>query len=250
MALQVLFPSSPAAPGHGGGRNSISKTHQSASVSTNINVRPGDEGNYVREVLARSDGVTEADIERELLAMAESLGIELPNPSALGLPDTTTHHSDHTAASNSSRTSSSPSHDSDKTLVPPHLNPNRPFSTGSDVTAFTAVTTVVPSHPSRASTALSPTLTDTSTGGRRRSRSSSLNFSYYDRYISQLDPTLVQPKLYVNRPTTAKTERLSLSGGRTSGTRGSSKKGVKGLTKSLASKLRIRKSSPNGVAPL
>jgi hypothetical protein len=83
----------------------------------------------------------------------------------------------------------------------------------------------------------------TLTEGQGRRRSRSLSFSQYDKYLSQIDPALDQPKFL--RPNSNKTE-WSAGIVIKSGTR----KGVKGFTRSIANRLRRRRPSPATLTPM
>jgi hypothetical protein len=62
-----------------------------------------------------------------------------------------------------------------------------------------------------------------------RRRSKSLNYSHYERYISQVDPALDQPKFRAGGGIVVKS---------------GSKKGVRGFTRSIAARLRRRRPNP------
>jgi hypothetical protein len=170
---------------------------------------------YAREVFGRTDGATEADIERELMAKASALGMNL---SISGGPDT--------------QDPRTPAGGLDDTLALLH---GRTVSTGSNGTAVSRIE----SHTSHLSATMPATLTEGQ--GRRRSRS--LSFSQYDKYLSQIDPALDQPKFL--RPNSNKTE-WSAGIVIKSGTR----KGVKGFTRSIANRLRRRRPSPATLTPM
>jgi hypothetical protein len=162
----------------------------------------------VREVLARLDGVTEADIEQELVSKAKALGIEW---SGSGRCET-----------QEEEVLAGVLDDADK-------EPSRAVSAGSDGTTDVGL---APRPPDQ-TTATSATPTEAS--ARRRSRS--ISFSLYDRYISQVDPALHQPKFL--RPDQGKDG----TGG--SVTKSGSRKGVRDFTRSIAARLKRRKPSPN-----
>jgi hypothetical protein len=164
------------------------------------------DADYVREVLNGPDGATEADIEQRLISQAAALGIETGRTStqehgilAGGSPDT------------------------------PRLQGARAGSAGSDGAVGDGTTRQTSDH-----TTATPAPEEVA--ARRRSRS--LSFSQYEKYISQVDPALAQPKLV--RPGNDKSE-WSAGVVLKSGT----KKGVRGFTKSIAAKLRRRRPSPN-----
>ncbi|KAK4148969.1 hypothetical protein C8A00DRAFT_47328 [Chaetomidium leptoderma] len=169
---------------------------------------------YVREVLARPDCATEADIEQELVAKATALQIELP---ISGQP--------------------SPKYYGVTAGEPPGTpgsQHTRAVSTGSDGPEDTGVTPPTSDPPGPAA----PPTTDALT----RKRSRTVSFSQYDRYISQVDPALAQPK--PPRPTHEKSE-WSAGIVIKSGTR----KGVRGFTRSIAARLRRKRPSPNVPMP-
>ncbi|KAH6855024.1 hypothetical protein B0I37DRAFT_305567 [Chaetomium sp. MPI-CAGE-AT-0009] len=166
---------------------------------------------YVREVLNRSDGATESDIEQELVLRAAALRIELPTsrrPSA----------QEHGIAAGRF-IEAAPQHRS------------RAGSAGSGETTGTVMTS--------RTTDQAPATPVTLAEARMRKRSSTLSFSQYEKYISQVDPALVQPKF--PRPTRA--ENSEWKGGILvkSGRKG----GVRGFTRSIAARLKRRKPSPS-----
>lgn len=118
------------------------------------------DGDYLSEVLQRADRASEADIERALERTAEAMGISI-RP--------------HTPPEDSSAFADSP--------LSSHA---RNASTGSNDTADTALTTI-PSTPSipYAESHFPPS---------PRSRPRCLTFSQYDKYLAQVEPSLVQPK--------------------------------------------------------
>lgn len=173
------------------------------------------DADYVREVLRRPDAATEADIEEELVARAAALGIELPAAERSDAQEPTTHARDSADA--------------------PDLQHGRTVSAGSNATVADSGMTSQNSHHAAA---LSPSaLTEASL--RRRSRS--LSFSQYDKYLSQVDPALDQPKFL--RPNEGKAERSAGVVIR-SGTR----KAVKGLTRSITTRLGRRGKRKHGPA--
>lgn len=165
------------------------------------------DADYVREVLGRPDGVTEADIELDLMSKAIALGIESPKP--------------HTEEQSRS------AHDSSDACRPEHAHA---ASTGLDETGDPAPASQTPDH----TTAIPTTPTEPS--ARRRSRS--LSFSQYERYISQVDPALDQPKFL--RPAHGKAEW-----GAGIVIKSNAKGGVRGFTRSIAAKIMRRRPSPN-----
>ncbi|KAL2132038.1 hypothetical protein VTI74DRAFT_4297 [Chaetomium olivicolor] len=172
-----------------------------------------DDSSYIGEVLGQPGVATEEDIEQELAAKAVALGIELP---VSGRHRNTPVHS-------------SPDPEYAETLV----QHSRTVSTGSDVTADTLVTAQTSDN-----TTIPPSSPTTEGLGRRRART--LSFSQYDRYISQIDPTLDQ-KFISNEKSEWKADVAVKPG---------TKRGVMGFTRSLASKLRgKRKPAPNAPMP-
>ncbi|KAK4229918.1 ribonucleases P/MRP protein subunit POP1 [Podospora fimiseda] len=170
---------------------------------------------YLREVLlVQSADITEDVIERELVDKAAALGVDLPIGRRLVYEEL-----NHVSAD-----------DSAETLIIQH---NRTISTSSNATTTSGLT-------SRHSTVISATLTESSSV-RRRSRS--LTFSHYEKYLSQINPALDQPRFH--RLYADKAER---SGGllRRSGTR----KGVQELKRSITNRLKKRKPNPSSATPI
>ncbi|AEO54765.1 hypothetical protein MYCTH_2297743 [Thermothelomyces thermophilus ATCC 42464] len=182
------------------------------------------DADYVREVLARSDGATEADIEHELVSKAAALRIELP-ASAFPFPD--------------------PQERSHEPRAPgvQQQQQNSAASTGSDGGSADCSATLQisdrgaasPGTPATATITRETTMTREATATRRRSRS--LSFSQYERYISQVDPALEQSKFQKSEP----------AGGIAA--KPSGKKGVRGITRSITARLRRRKPSPDQPMP-
>jgi hypothetical protein len=169
------------------------------------------DADYIREVLARPDGVTEADLEQDLVSRAAALGIEWarsggPNTQEQGTPAV-------------------------EIMDGLDSQQARGISTGSDETADTGEPPPTSDHVV-ATTPLTPT------NGSMRRRSRSLSFSQYELYISQVDPALDQPKF------------VGAAHGKSDGTAGNGAKpgakwGVKDFTRSIAARLKRRKPSPN-----
>ncbi|KAL2198577.1 hypothetical protein P885DRAFT_32989 [Corynascus similis CBS 632.67] len=166
---------------------------------------------YVREVLGRSDGVTEADIEQELVSKAALLRIERPPSACPG------------AQEQGAATV--------RSLDAPDVHQRRAVSMGSD--GIAALTTVTMQTPEPAAARRPVTATETAI--KRRSRS--LSFSQYERYISQVDPALEQSKF----------QKSELAGGVAA--KPSAKKGVRGITRSIAARLKRRRPSPGQPMP-
>jgi hypothetical protein len=162
------------------------------------------DADYIREVLARPDGVTEADLEQELVSKAAALGIEWARS---GGPNT--HEQVAPAVEIMDGLDSQQA---------------RVISTGSDETADTGEP-----FPTSDNAPLIPT------NGSMRRRSRSLSFSQYERYISQVDPALDQPKF------------LGAVHGKSdgNGAKPGTKWGVKDFTRSIAARLKRRRPSPN-----
>lgn len=130
---------------------------------------------YAQEVLGEPSGRTEEDVDVSLAAKASDLGIDVaaldPRPSPTASPKPSTVESSAAVATRCERTN----------------------STASNVTTSTDLT-------SQNSISLPATLTEAAPKLVRR-RSKALNFSQYDKYLSQVDPTLNQPKFLPQYPT-------------------------------------------------
>lgn len=195
MAVSSLPPADPVDADHVGGRAA--------------HTEPGD-ADYAREVFGRTDGATEEDIEKELVAKASALGMKLPLSAKPSTQVPTAHPGD-----------------SQETLALP---------AGRAASAWTNETAVSrpASHTSQQSGSR-PATSTASTQGRTESRS--LSFSQYDKYLSQVDPALDQPKLVRPNPT-----RTARPAGIVA--RPDTKTGVKSFTRSIANKLRRRRAAP------
>lgn len=137
---------------------------------------PQDELNdaaFIVEVLL--SGHTEEQLEDELVAKATALGVSIPRP-----PSPAEKH-DYSGA------------DSDATLSSDHA---RNTSPDSGETAVAHVTSGQSSQPDTSANPQGPI--HTQPGPRARSRS--LNFSTYDKYLSQVEPNLCQPKFLRRTP--------------------------------------------------
>ncbi|EFQ26574.1 IBR domain-containing protein [Colletotrichum graminicola] len=130
-----------------------------------------DEAEYLTQVLHLAPEVSEAAIEDELIAKANALGISISRLS----PE-------------KRNTSSAESQTS--TIATQHV---RTFSTASRNSASTTLT----SHPSLHAV---PVTADTPPHSLVRKRSKSLGFSQYDKYLSQIDPNIDQPKIQKASP--------------------------------------------------
>ncbi|KAK4240120.1 hypothetical protein C8A03DRAFT_42324 [Achaetomium macrosporum] len=172
------------------------------------------DADYVSQVLNRSDGATEGDIDQELMAKAAALGIELP-----------------VSRRNSTHEPRSPTSDSGDTL---DLRRTRTVSMGLDKTTDMGRAWQTSDNVTAFLT------TPSETPDKRKSRS--LSFSQYDKYMRQIDPALDQPKfLKPNR------EKARWSAG--SMTKPGSRIRVKSFTRGLAKRLRKRRPSPNNPMP-
>ncbi|KUI73469.1 putative E3 ubiquitin-protein ligase ARI10 [Cytospora mali] len=141
-----------------------------------MNVHPLDELNdaaFVVEVLR--SGHTEEQLEEDLITKATALGISIPRPPSPA------EKNDCSGA------------DSDATLSPSHV---RNSSSGSGETAVAAIKSNQSSRSNTSAEAQGPTYAIPSP----RARSRSLNFSTYDKYLSQVEPNLCQPKFLKHLP--------------------------------------------------
>ncbi len=181
------------------------------------------DADYFSEVLHQTDGQTDTDIEQALAAKAEALGVRLPI----------------SRCSTASEQENSSGAESIDTFISPRAQGQghaRTTSTSSTGTANTALTSQL-SQNSYHSAVIPATLTE-SPGivGRRRSRT--LTFSHYEKYLSQLDPTLSQPKFLGSYAS-----RLERSAN-TSFSAAKRRAVVKDLKRSITSRLRRRKPPP------
>ncbi|KAH6628454.1 hypothetical protein F5144DRAFT_654879, partial [Chaetomium tenue] len=172
---------------------------------------------YVREVLGRSDGATESDIEQELVSRAAALRIDLPTSRR---PST----QDHRIAAG-------------RFLETPPLQRSRAGSVVSARTAQSIMTSRTADQPPTTATATTTPGLPVEISTKRKSRP--LSFSQYEKYISQVDPALIQLKLSGRTPI----ERAERTGGGLVKSR--TKKGVRGFTRSIAARLRGRRPSPS-----
>jgi hypothetical protein len=186
-------------------------TSQGESLLPELN-----ESEYLREVLRLGGDKSEKAVDDELVAKASALGISISRPST----------------SDKRNTSSA---ESASTVVTYHA---RTFSSASNGSASTALT----SHSSvfHGPTTNSPVVTTVS-----RRRSKSLSFSHYEKYLTQIDPHINQPKfLKEPPPETIDTSGQSLFSVSTKRSFFSIKRGIK-------SRMRWRKkSSPAVDAPV
>ncbi|KAK2067332.1 hypothetical protein P8C59_001083 [Phyllachora maydis] len=162
-----------------------------------------DDVDYLREALLQPTVVTEADVDRPLFARAAALDLAIPpsRPTTADKPDTAGAESAVTAVSQHARTA----------------------STGSDGSVSTGLT-------SNHSLVIPATLTETAAHlVIARQRSHSLNFSHYDKYLSQVDPHLSQPK-FLNVPYARPARTTSLFSV-------STRRSIKGLGQSITARI-------------
>ena len=169
-----------------------------------------DDARYMRQVLRQPEGVTEADLDRHLAAKATALGIDVPEHMPF-------------SADKSSPLRAEPS----TTINTLHA---RTPSMGSNGTAS--------SYSAAPATPTTPVLDDSLALTKRRPRS--INFHSYERYLTQVDPNLTQPK-FVHPPPPKPPERAG------SLFSVSSRRSVQEFRRSIASKLKKRKSVPSSV---
>ncbi|KAK6225043.1 IBR domain-containing protein [Colletotrichum tabaci] len=149
-----------------------SSTPEMAPSTSALPSPEDDEAEYLAQVLCTpSSQRSEAAIEEELVARANALGISMSRLS----PE-------------KRNTSSAESQTS--TIATQHV---RSFSTASRDSASTTLT----SHPSLHAI---PIAADAPPHSLARKRSKSLGFSQYDRYLSQIDPNIHQPKIQKASP--------------------------------------------------
>ncbi|KAL2017055.1 hypothetical protein VTK56DRAFT_2628 [Thermocarpiscus australiensis] len=162
-----------------------------------------EDADYLRQVLGQPDGTNETDIEREMMAKAAALGVEMPisrRPNALD--------------------PNGPTGESAGTLVLQH---RRDLSTGSNEVVNSRPTSRVLHRPTSVPAELTEAL--------MRKRSRSLSFSQYDKYLSQVDPALDESKfLRPNRDRTEWAAGIVIKSG--------AKRGVRGLARSITNVLR------------
>lgn len=139
------------------------------------------EARYLRDVLCLTPEQTESALDNELNSKANALGIVIPQSPTM---------------SDKRYTSSA---QSASTAVTYH---GRTFSTGSNGSASTALTDF-----SSAFTPSSPDLKPAD--GTPRKRTKALGFSQYDKYLSNLSPSLDQPKIRkLSKPLDASSKSL------------------------------------------
>ncbi|GKT96233.1 IBR domain-containing protein [Colletotrichum tofieldiae] len=148
-----------------------SSTPDMAPSTTVLPFPEDDEADYLVQVLRLSSEGSEAAIEEELVAKAKALGISTSRLS----------HEKRKTSSAESQTS---------TIATQHV---RTFSTASRDSTSTTLT----SHPSLHAV---PIAADAPPHSLARKRSKSLGFSQYDKYLSQIDPNIDQPKIQKASP--------------------------------------------------
>ncbi|KAB5517336.1 hypothetical protein GE09DRAFT_569738 [Coniochaeta sp. 2T2.1] len=150
---------------------------------------------YVRAVLAppqssSSPSRTEDEIEADLLAAAQKLGVDVSSttttlPAPATRPATPTSDDKHMSSSSTECTT-----ESSTTIVtspaPAHVRTGSNVSNTSDATLYRPT--------SGASISISSPERTTTTSPLTRKRSKSLSFSQYEKYLGSVDPTLSQPK--------------------------------------------------------
>ncbi|ROW16383.1 hypothetical protein VPNG_02727 [Cytospora leucostoma] len=133
-----------------------------------------DDADFIDEVLR--SGHSEEHLAQELIAKATALGISIPRPpSPVGNGSHARAESDATFSSSHARNTSSGSGETTDAAIPANQSERPGSSAGAPVE---------PTHPQP--------------GPRPRSRS--LNFSTYDKYLSQVEPNLCQPKFLKHTP--------------------------------------------------
>lgn len=176
---------------------------------------------YVRAVLKQPPGRTEDDIEKELLEEAQTLGIDTSAPATTRpctpLQDPTITGTDSAVAIPSPR----------------HVRTGSSASNGSDTDRAVQYSSTFPS----AMTETSPSNMIT------RKRSKSLSFSQYEKYLSQVDPNLSQPKFLPQTSTRPRAETTTGIFGE------STRRSVKGIRKGISEKLKWRRRSIHHANP-
>ena len=131
------------------------------------------DADFYREVFHVDSTCSQISAEKQLLAKASELGIDLPSPIATqhdSCGDSRAQSQNSTIATYHARTFSSTSYD----------------STSTDLTA-----------PSAAADA---TDSEASSQPAKARRSKDLRFSHYDKYLENLEPTLDQPRFFKGHP--------------------------------------------------
>ncbi|KAJ4398334.1 hypothetical protein N0V85_006304 [Neurospora sp. IMI 360204] len=191
-------------------------------VGTIANPPELDESEYLHQVfgITTEDATaTEAEIEKSLTAKASSLGIDVSNlTDKLGNPTV--------LGATSARSSTLVAHQRSSTICSNDSTTGTETATGTDNDLA-----------SNSSAAIPATLTQSTS----RKRSNTVNFSQYEKYLAQLEPTLHQPKFSnpFSNPA-APSRRLShniLNGF-------GHFKGVRELRRSVTGRLKRRKTDP------
>lgn len=193
---------------------SLSSAHL---VGTVANPPKLDEPEYLREVfgITTEDATaTEAEIEESLTAKASSLGIDVSNlTDSLGNPTALN--------ATSARSSTLVAHQRSNTIC------SNDSTTGTETTTGT-------DHDmaSNSSAAMPATLTQSTS----RKRSNTVNFSQYEKYLTQLKPALHQPKFSNPAAPTRRPSHNIFGFGHF--------KGVRELRRGLTGRLKRRKTYP------
>lgn len=189
-------------------------TFPSPAGQADVPARPElDDADYFRQVLCLSDSASDIDVEKGLVARATALGLEIPATAEPAVEEAT-----------------SSSDESGPTIISHH---GRNTSTSSNGTTGTGLT----SQTSHRSTAIPTTLVESANTSATRRRSKSLTFSQYEKYVSQLDPALNQPKFHSpHKARSGRPRNVFTSAVRRKGI-------VKDLKRTLTTKLGRRQSS-------
>lgn len=174
---------------------------------------------YVRAVLQEPAARTEDEIEQELRAAAQELGIDIPDPSLA------------TASSTACDKPDSPATDAATiTRVRDHTRTHSRAS--SDGSGTTAVHSIASSPPQFTDT-LPP---EERTQPRRRSKG--LSFSQYDKYLAHLSPNLTQPKFLPSSSSSSPPSSFSRSSETASIFGGPTRRSMTRLKRGLSQRLR------------
>jgi hypothetical protein len=144
----------------------------------NSPVLPGhDDDEYEIKVLQLRPDQTEDDLDYELSIRVAELGIDLATAPDAATPPAAPIPSTPTTPTNHNRTSS---------------------------TETQETTSTVPTSPASVQSPTRPTTSRTNSASTanvlQRKRAKTLSFSYYDKYISEVDPNLTQPKFVPPSP--------------------------------------------------
>ena len=141
-----------------------------------------DDAEYAKDVLRLRADQTEDEADRELSAKAAALGIDLANTASdAAAPSPPVSILSPTCSTIHNRTDSTESQDTECTIP---TTPTSPTSINS---------------PSRPTTARQDSA---GAASLMRKRAKTLSFSHYEKYISEVDPNLIQPKFVPPSPTT------------------------------------------------